>query len=471
MEGCEEKVRTDDGPLSIEEPGRKIPIIAQVDVLIVGGGPSGVCAAVAAARAGSHVLLVEQYGFSGGMWTAGMVLTLAGFNSWLRPYSRCAGGIAGEWLRRAASIACAEDNESWVLNSDPEGMKLVADRLLEDAGVEVLYHTWGAMPIMQESKVIGVYIENVDGRSAILAKVTVDCTGNGDIIARSGARWEKADTLQPMTMPFTIGNVQIEDQEIDSSPRCIPIGPQPTILEGTILTGYASRRTDIEISLEGMREARHRGELPLYGGPWFGGLHKEVVWVNTTRIVGDASIARDFTRAEIEGRRSVPAFVDYFRKSIPGFEQARLLQTSPQVGIRETRRLRGRYCLSGEDVRNNTSFEDAIGLGCWPIDVHPVDRAGIHAMYVPLPFQIPYRCLLPCEVGGLLTAGRCISVDREALATVRVGATCGVTGQAAGVAAAVAVRDGVEPADIDCRSLRRVLRDQGALIDAPEEQR
>ena len=456
------------GVAFVEEPGRKIPIIAQVDVLVVGGGPSGVCAAVAAARAGMRTFLVEQYGFSGGMWTAGMVLTLAGFNSWLRPYHRCAEGIAGEWLRRAAAIASAEDNESWVLNSDPEGMKLVADRLLEDAGVVVLYHTWGALPIIQGSRVIGAFIENVDGRSAIMAKVSVDCTGNGDMIARSGTQWEKGDTLQPMTMPFTIAGVKIKDQAGDSSPRCIPIGPQPMVLEGTILTGYASRRSDIEIPLGPMREARDRGELPLYGGPWFGGLHKDVVWVNTTRIVGDASVARELTSAEIEGRRSIPPFVDYFRRNLPGFEEARLLQTGPHIGIRETRRLRGCYCLSGDDVRNRTSFEDAIGLGCWPIDIHPVDRAGIHAMYVPLPFQIPYRCLLPREVGGLLTAGRCISVDREALATVRVGATCGVTGHAAGAAAAVAVREGAEPADINRDSLQQLLRDQGALIDPPK---
>jgi hypothetical protein len=455
------------GVTFVEEPGRKIPIIAQVDVLVVGGGPSGVCAAVAAARVGMRTFLVEQYGFSGGMWTAGMVLTLAGFNSWLRPYHRCVDGIAGDWLRRAAAIGCAEDNESWALNSDPEGMKLAADRLLEDAGVEVLYHTWGAMPIMRDNRVIGAFIENVDGRSAILAKVSVDCTGNGDMIARSGTKWEKGSKLQPMTMPFTIGSVKTKDQDIASSPRCIPIGPEPMILEGSILTSYASRRTDIEIQLEAMQEAQGRGELPLYGGPWFGGLHKDVVWVNTTRIVGDASVACELTRAEIEGRRSIPHFVDYFRRNIPGFEHTRLLQTSPQIGIRETRRLCGCYSLCGDDVRNNTSFEDAIGLGCWPIDIHPVNRAGIHAMYVPLPFQIPYRCLVPCEVGGLLTAGRCISVDREALATIRVGATCGVTGHAAGAAAAVAVQERVEPAEIDRKSLQHILRDQGALIEPP----
>lgn len=451
----------------VKEPGRKIPIIARVDVLVVGGGPSGVCAAMAAARAGMRTFLIERHGFLGGMWTAGMVLTLAGFNSWLRPYHRCVDGIAGEWLQRAAELQCAEDNESWVLNSDPEGMKLVADRMLEEAGVEVLYHSLGAMPIVQGGAVSGVFLENVDGRSAILARITVDCTGNGDIIARSGAQWEKGNTLQPMTMPFTIGNVKIANQPTDLSPRCIPIGPDPLILQGAILTGYASRRTDIEVDLDAMRDARDRGELPLYGGPWFGGLHKDVVWINTIRIVGDGSVARELTRAEIEGRKSVPSLVSYFRKNIQGFDEARLLQTSPQIGIRETRRLVGRYRLTGTDIRNNTPFEDTIGLGCWPIDTHPVDRVGIHAMYVPLPFQVPYRCLVPRTVGGLLGAGRCISVDAEALATVRVGATCGATGHAAGAAAAVAVREGVEPAEINVKSLQDILRTQDALIDPP----
>jgi len=452
---------------AIQEPSRRIPVIDEVDVLVVGGGPAGVCAAVAASQAGMKTLLIERYGFLGGMWTAGLVLTLAGFNSWLRPYHRCVNGIAGDWLRRAAAIGSAEDNASWALNTEPEGMKLVADAMLEEAGVQCLLHTWYAMPILDGKKIKGGFIENVDGRSVILAKMTIDCTGNGDIIARSGASWVKGRTLQPMTMPFRIGGVSLDPSIDHRKPVQIPIGPEPILLQEPLLSEYAPRRHDVTWDQEGMRDAKQRGEIPLFGGPWFGGLDKDIVWVNATRIIGDASKASEFTRAEIEGRKNVFTLMSYFREHLKGFEHARLLQTSPQIGVRETRRLIGLYTLTGSDVREARRFDDSIGVGCWPIDIHPVHDVGVHELYVPLPFGIPYRCLVPHDVGNLLTAGRCISVDREAQSSIRVGATCAVTGHAAGAVAATAIRRKVQPCDIDKRRLRDLLTSQNAIIDPP----
>jgi hypothetical protein len=451
----------------IREPARNVEIIDEVDVLVVGGGPAGVCAAVAAAQAGATTFLVERHGFLGGMWTAGMVLTLAGYNAWLRPYQRCVDGVAGEWLRRATALGGAEDNEGWVLNSDPEVMKLVADAMLAEANVRCLLHTWAALPIVEGDQVRGAFIENVDGRLAILARMTVDCTGNGDMIARSGARWEKGNTLQPMTLPFRIGDLHLDPAIDHAKPACIPIGPEPVTLQGNVLADNASRRLDAKVDFEAMRAARQRGELPPFGGPWFGGLEKDIAWVNTTRVIGDASIAAELTRAEIEGRKNVFTIVAYFREHTPGFENARLLHTAAQIGVRETRRLVGDYTLTGDEIRAGARFEDSIGVGCWSIDIHPADEVAIHAMYVPLPFQLPYRMLLPQNVGNLLAAGRCISVDREALGSIRVGATCGVTGQAAGAAAALAAREGVQPHEVDIRRLRDVLTTQGAIVDPP----
>jgi hypothetical protein len=450
------------------EPSREVPLIAEVDVLVVGGGPAGVSAAVAAAQAGARTMLVERHGFLGGMWTAGLVTTLAGFNLWLRPYSRCVAGVPGEWLRKATAAGFAEDNDSWVLNSDAEGMKLVADEMLATNGVKCLFHTWCATAIMDGSRVIGAMVENVEGRGAILARVTVDCTGNGDVIARSGANWIKGNTLQPMTVPFRIGNLNLDPELDHIAPRYIPIGPEPVELTGQILAQWGSPRSDVKISYDDMRSARLRGELPPFGGPWFGGLYKDIVWVNSTRIIGDASIAEELTRAEIEGRRNCFQLLAYFKKHLPGFEDARILHTSPQIGIRETRRLVGRYTLTGDDIRQAADFDDGIGLGCWAIDIHPTDQVALHSMYVPRPFKIPYRSLLPQNVDGLLAAGRCISVDREALASVRVGAQCGVTGQAAGAAAALCARNHIEPRELDASTLLQVLREQGAILDVPE---
>ncbi len=452
----------------IHEQARDTTVVADVDVLVVGGGPAGVCAAVAAGRAGASVFIVESNGFSGGMWTAGMVLTLAGFNSWLRPYRRCVAGVPGEWLARSAALGGAEDNASWVLSSDPETVKLVADELLAEAGVGILYHTWAAAPILQDGRVCGALVENVGGRSAFRARVTVDCTGNGDMLARAGVAWEKGRALQPMTAAFRLGSVRSDPAFDHTAPVCIPIGPEPTLLQDPLASQYASRRLDFVYDRDKMKAARERGEIPPYGGPWFGGLEKDIAWVNGTRIYGDASDPAELSRAEVEGRRAVAALAGYFRGNFPGFEQARLLQSGSHIGVRETRRMVGEYVLTGDDVRAGRPFEDSIAVGCWPIDVHPSQgEVGVHAMFVPLPYCIPYRCLVPREVGGLLAAGRCVSVDRQALGTARVGATCAAVGQAAGAAAALAARGGVEPRRVDAGELRRLLASQGAIVDPP----
>ncbi len=448
------------------EPARQLPVLAEVDVLVVGGGPSGVAAAVGAARTGARTFLVEQSGALGGMWTSGLVITLAGYNSGLRPdYVRCVDGVGGEWLRRAEKIGGVSNHDGFVLSSDPEKMKLVADQLLEDAGVDFLLHVLATYPIVEDGAVRGCIVETVEGRHAIRATVTVDVTGNGDVVCRSGPDWTKGQTLQPMTMSMRIGNVHPIEGIDQTAPRRIPVGPGAGDLVEPALSEYASVRSDVPIDIPAMREARSRGELPLFGGPWFGGLDKDVVWVNSVRIVGDATNARDLTRAEVHGRRDAFAIFNYFREHIEGFADGRLLQTSPHIGIRESRRLNGVYTLTGDDIRAGAPFADSIALGCWPIDVHPTEgEVGSHKMFVPDPYGIPYRTLVPATTDGLLAAGRCISVDREGLGSVRVGATCTATGHAAGVAAALSARQGIRPREVDVEQLQASLRTQGALV-------
>lgn len=449
---------------AITESARDIPVVANVDVLVVGGGPAGVGAAVGSARTGAHTMLVERYGFLGGMWTAGMVVTLGGFNSWLRPYWRCVGGVASDWLTRAATLKGAEDNQSWVLNSDPETMKLVADQLMEEGGVEVLFHAWGARPIVENRSVHGLFVENVSGRQAILASVVVDCTGNGDIAAQAGAPFEKRVFLQPMTLTFRLGNVSTGGA--GETPALIPIGPAPCVLTEPLLSQYTSRRR-VSFDRQAMLTAHQRGELPVFGGPWFGGLEGNVLWVNATRIYGDACNARNLSRAEMEGRRDVRELVDYFRRFVPGFSGVRLLETGTQVGVRETRRIVGEYVITDEDIRKATYHDDTVAVGCWPIDVHPHRGvSGLHSLYVPLPYGIPYRCLIPKGIDNLLVAGRCISATAEAMGSIRIGATCAALGHAAGVAAGIAAKRGLPVRHVDHRYLRDVLRTQGAVLES-----
>ncbi len=448
------------------EKEKRIEVIDRVDVLVVGGGPAGIGAAIGAAKTGASVMIVENMGSFGGMWTNGLVITLAGFNSWLRPYRRCVDGVMGEWIGMAEKKGGVENNRSWVLSSDPEIMKLTADELLLKYQVKCLLHTWMADVIVEDNKVQGVMIENVDGRKVIMAKVVVDCTGNGDVMARAQAGFKISSELQPMTLPFFLAEVNPQGAVGYEDELVIPFGPEPGYLGKELLTEYTSRRRDVGIDREMLSSAYQADELPFFGGPWFGGLRVNYPWVNTTRVYGSAVNAAELTSAEMEGRRNAHTIVNYYKKHCKGFENSWIMNTSATMGIRETRRLEGVYTMTKDDIVSGRKFDDSIALGVWPIDVHPPKQQnGMHDMYVPLPFQIPFRCLLPVTVDNLLVGGRCISVDREALGTVRVGATCGATGHAAGVAAALAAKEDILPRNLSHRTIQNEILNQNAIIE------
>jgi hypothetical protein len=449
-----------------KEKAREIDIIDEVDVLVVGGGPAGIGAAVGSARAGATVMIIEAMGSFGGMWTNGMVITLAGFNNWLRPYQRCVNGIMGEWLSLAEKKGGAENNRSWVLNSDPEIMKLVADNLITENNVKCLLHTWMADVIHGDGCLKGIIVENVDGRKAILAKVIVDCTGNGDVFARAGEPFFISGELQPMTLPFYLAEVGKTGEIPFEEELVIPFGPEPGFLGEPLLSEYTSRRRDVQVDKNKLKDAAGKGILPYFGGPWFGGLRKRYPWVNTTRVYGSAVNAAELTAAELEGRKNTHEIVEFYKKEFKGFEHSWLMKTASTIGIRETRRLDGIYTLTKEDIVTNSKFSDSVALGTWPVDVHPPKgQSGMHEMYVPLPYQIPFRALLPKNNDNLIVAGRCISADREAMGTVRVGATCGAIGHAAGIAGALAAISGNTLMTLQYKDIKQELINQNAIIE------
>jgi hypothetical protein len=443
------------------------PVARECDVLVAGGGPAGIAAAVAAARNGAHTVLVEQYGFLGGTSTAGLVGPFMTSSS-LDGSIQLVRGIFDELVTRMEAMGGAihpskvpagspysayiEYGAHHTTPFHPETMKLVSAEMCLEAGVDLYLHSFLVDAIVENDTVTGALVANKSGLQAIQACVAVDCTGDGDLAFRAGAEMvkgrEQDGKMQPLSMFFRIGNVDRTKVEAHRQAHPDDIRPFAGII----------------------REARERGEYPI---PRLGvNMHMEPdgwAWrINTSRLLGlDATNVDDLITGEIEGRRQVAFLIDFFRKHLPGFENCMLLETGTQVGVRETRRIVGKYVLTQEDLGTGRVFEDSIAFAGFPIDIHQVDGAGgiYHERLTANVYAIPYRSLLPQQVEQLLVAGRCISASHEAAGAVRVMPHCFATGQAAGTAAALAVRDGVTPRNVSVPELQQRLLAQGVYLE------
>ncbi len=418
---------------SVLESPRSTTVRLQADVLVCGAGPAGVAAAIAAAREGSRTVLLERYGMVGGMWTAGLVNPFfeATRNGWLVRELIQRLEAVGAWKRwKFAHTFC------------PETMRLELERMLAEAGVQLLYHTYCADSIVQDGRLRGAIIESKAGREAILATVTVDCTGDGDIAARAGCAYEMgrdADgVVQPMTLMFEVHGIGGFD--CDSA------------LELFDLMSDALERTGLphHLPFERVNYAPWLITLPAAG----------VAAVQATHVYRLNPLdPADLTKGALDARRQAHEMVEILRH-IPGLEGVRLAATAAQIGIRETRRVKGLYALTLADLQAGRRFEDGIASCGFGVDIHdPAPGSGVdsgHGVKTGV-YDIPYRCLVPADVGGLLLAGRCISGSHEAHASYRVTGTCMAMGQAAGLAAAWCARDGIEPAEVDGGDLRRAV--------------
>jgi hypothetical protein len=431
----------------IIEPKRRIPVVRDVDVVVVGGGPAGFVAAVAAARNGARTLLIERYGFLGGMATSALVGPF-GLRDRERPVVE---GIPREFLDRleAAGGALRSYRGRWEeCGFDPEVVKYIADQMVEESGAELLLHSLTCHTLVADDGIQAVFIESKSGRQAITAKIFIDATGDGDIAALSGAPYEKGreedDLLQPMTLMYRLGNVNVE-----------------------------SLWDDENALSEKMKEAREKGEMPPYrvcfGSPG-SAIYEGAISVNTTRLYGDATNVEDLTRAQVQGRKDVRKLVDFWRRHALAYSESRLIDTAIQVGVRETRRIIGEYVLTSDDVLHYRKFDDVIALGNWPIDLHDptggTKQADIGILLKrDRAYQIPYRCLLPKKMDNLLVAGRCISTTREANGSTRVMPICMAIGQAAGTAAALAVAQKTGLRNLEVSALQKRLLEQGAILE------
>lgn len=468
-------------PESLEKitlPPRQGIIANKTEVLVVGGGPAGIGAALGAAWAGADVTLVERHGFLGGNATAALVMPLMSFhtdkyhllkpglgleiNRHLAPTAHGPGdpttaGALEELLIRliAAGGAIPPSPETgYVVPFDPEIFKFVAMDLLNEAGVKFLFHAC-ASDVMNPPKPTGVVFETKSGPIVIEAKAIVDCTGDGDIAARSGAPFEigraEDNSVQPMTMMFRMG--EFSKTAFHNYVSHHPDQWKKGVYGLWDLIKHATATGDLELD---------RDNILFFGTP-----NEHEVSVNSTRIRQVLGTdVWDLSYAEMEGRRQVRQITAFFKKYVPGFEQSYLIQSGVTVGVRETRRICGEHQLTADDLLNARKFTDGIALGAYPIDIH--DPKGKGTLLKRLPpgeaYGIPLRSLIPKDTENLLVAGRCISGTHEAHSSYRVMPTSMATGQAAGVCAAISIREKKSFRECDVRQVQQELKRQKAII-------
>jgi len=436
---------------TVREPASDVPVVAEADVLVVGGGPAGLAAAVAAARNGMRPLLLERYGYLGGLASGGMVLLLDDMSD---RHQRTVGGIAQEIVDRLVRVGGAvappldecfkQDIELWwrwarwgfedfyartqprpttyAASFDPEAWKRISLEMAREAGVTLRMHSWFSRALVEDGRLRGVIVETKAGRQAILGRVVIDTTGDGDVFASAGA-------------PF---------------------------VHGRYMLSLVHRLAGVDVERAIRFEREHPEEAKalntevkrIIGGSWdlwwLRTPREGVVWCNCPHIHGlDGLSVEDLTHLEEEARARFVRAAAWLCGHMPGFERAYILDAAPQAGVRQTRLLEGEYVLTKEDVVEGRRFPDVIGRG--------------------RDYFMPYRCLLPAGVRGLVVAGRCFSATPEAQKLSREIPPCMVMGEAAGTAAAMAVQAGIEPSAVDVPALQRRLLAQGANLGLPAQ--
>ena len=392
------------------QPRREVPVICETDVLVVGGGCAGVMSALAAARTGAKVTLVERYGCFGGLWTAGLVLiVLATHVETDQGLRKCVRGIGDELLNRLLKIKGGIINQGPGMRdptSDPEATKYVMAEMLREAGVEILLNSWVTNAVMEGNSIEGILFESKAGCHAVRAKVVVDASGDGDVFGAAGA--EHVRHIHRIGLVHRLGNVD----------------------------RIAARKPGDKKKLPNLSS-----NTPL----------PSVRWFNMQGPQGDCLDIRTLTQCELDGRRAVWEKLKKIQQT-PGREQVFMLDTASQLGIRASRTLTGLHEVTFDETAANKKYDDVVAV------------AGAYAFVGNLACQIPYRALVPVRIDNLLATGRCVAADNLMLNYTRLIGPCLVTGHAAGTAAALAVDSTCRPRDVDVVKLQRLLKTQGAYL-------
>ncbi len=450
---------------SISEPARQIDVVHKTDVLVVGSGPGGLAAALAAARAGADVALVERFGCMGGNIT---VVGVEGF-AWYRHEKTIeANGIGREFEDRAKEMGAAvPESQSLSYELDSEGFKLVADKLVEEAGVHPMMHRFFVAPIMDGDTIIGIITESKAGREAILAKRVIDATGDADVVARAGAPFfltPKEDMMAASVMFHLAGVDKLKFMEgVRSDPQTYRDWSSGAGTDWNIETSGKEDKMFSPFIKKPFEKAIKEGVIPsklhTIAGTW-GAMHDtgELTYMNLIHLEGcDGTDPDSMTRAEMEGRRQTMFAIEALRRYMPGCEKARLRNFGMSIGIRDTRKVDTVYQMTENDVREQGRFEDSIGIYPEFIDGYGILILPTTGRY----FQVPYRNLLPKKIKNLLVAGRSTGGDKVSHAATRNMSCCAVTGQGAGIAAAISLKSNKELDRIDIGMVQAELDRQG----------
>ncbi len=431
---------------------REIPIVGNYDVVVCGGGPGGIMAAIASARGGAKTCLIERYGFLGGMATAGLVAPISVFN-----YNgqRIIDGLPWEFVERLTEIGGArEEKPLGNITFSPEKYKLTAQRMLKEAGVEIFFHSYltgaGVRKDNEGKKEIEyIIIDNKNGAEAIKGRYFIDATGDSDLASIAGVEMQPAPKqLQPASLIFMLSGVDT--------------GALPMIRhsrQGVNYHDLAIRDLFTRLREEGTEE------VPMFGGPWYCGILADgIVLVNMTRHFADMTDNRTAGEMECLLREHAHKYTELLRKYIPAFKNAELIATAPMTGIRETRRILGAHTLTGEEYLEAFDFHDSVARGCHPVDIHSANSTNQRCQFMKDAGFVPYRSLYATSHPNLLVAGRNFSADGIASASVRVQASVMGLGQASGTAAAICAEENIGVDKIDTDILRKRLREIGANI-------
>lgn len=448
----------------MHEPARQLPVFGEFDVVVVGGGPAGLAASTSAARHGAKVLLVERYGFLGGMGTAGGVTNFAGLygrqNGEMRQVVH---GVVDDLLERMAALGglnAPQDGMQGrirVQSYDISCLKCAADQMLVAAGVQILFHAWAAAVLMKARRIDALVVETKSGRMAIRSAKFIDCSGDADVAHFAGVPYELGDGrgsgLYPTTM-FRVGHV-------DATQALAAVGEFKAI-NALMAQAQLEKPGHYQFPREGaiLRPQKNPTE-------W----RANVTQIgNASGAAMNATDAHQLSAGELEGRRQITDYFSFLKHEVPGFANAAIVDIAAQIGVRESRRIQGQYALTGEDILASSKFDDAIGINAWPMELHAAGRIdwqfprNWESAQGRVYNDLPWRMLVPTQVDNLLVAGRCASMTHEGQSAARVSGGCFVMGQAAGTAAAMLSAQQLF-ADMDVKALQQTLKCDGVYLD------